>query len=126
MGETGMDTEGFWGWLASCASRLGKAMTEKILVAYFVAIDDATPAWAKATLATALIYVGFPLDAIPDVTPIVGFSDDATALAAALAAVAVAVRVRHLRQAREQMRAWGMRVEDVNGGLDGDAPAPSL
>jgi uncharacterized membrane protein YkvA (DUF1232 family) len=115
----------FWTWLTSAVGSLGKALTEKVLVAYFVAIDEATPAWAKATLATALVYVGFPLDAVPDVVPFAGFSDDATVLAAALAAVAVSVRARHLRSARSQMRSWGLKVEDVSEGLDGDDPIPA-
>src|SRR4051812_18780333 len=115
--------DSFWETLVKLSGRLGRQLLEKVLVAYYVAVDPMTPAWAKLTLGSALVYVGFPADAIPDITPFVGFSDDATLLVAALASVATCVRVRHIREARRAMRAWGIRVENVDDVLDDDAPA---
>lgn len=107
--------------IRALASRLGKALLEKALLAYYVAIDPETPAWARSALIAALAYLGLPFDGLPDPTPIVGFSDDLAVLIGALAAVAVCVRIRHIRLARARMRAWGIRVEDVaNDREDGD------
>ena len=109
------DEGSFWDWMSGAANRLGKTLVEKVLIAYYVAIDPSTPAWAQASLIGALAYVGFPLDAIPDVIPVVGFTDDASILALALAGVVTSIRLRHVRSARGTMRHWGFKVQDVNG-----------
>lgn len=120
----GFDDRSFWDWLGRAAQRLGKALIEKVLVAYYVAFDPRTPAWAQASLISALVYFGFPVDAVPDALPVVGFSDDAAVLALALAGVATSIRLRHVRQARRTMRQWGMKAADPDG--DDDDPAGLL
>ncbi len=124
MGPEDFDEDTFWSWLGRAAERLGKKLIEKVLVAYYVAFDPRTPAWAQASLVSALVYFGFPIDAVPDALPVVGFSDDAAVLALALAGVATSIRLRHVRQARGTMRQWGMRVQDPDG--DDDDPAGLL
>ncbi len=89
--------------------RLGQEAVEKLLVAYFVMRDDATPAKAKATLAGALAYFLLPMDAVADLLPGIGFTDDSLAIALALAAVTTSIRHRHFEQARAAMAGWGMR-----------------
>ena len=58
---------------------------------YFCVLDPATPVWVKAIAAAALAYFILPLDAVPDLLPIVGLSDDASVLAAAFAAISTHV-----------------------------------
>lgn len=58
------------------------------LVLYYVATDPNTPAKDKAIIFAALGYFICPIDLVPDAIPIVGFSDDLTALASACMAVA--------------------------------------
>src|SRR3954468_4297265 len=58
---------------------------------YFCLLDSRTPIWVKATVAAALAYFILPLDAVPDLLPIVGLSDDASVIAAALTAVAAPI-----------------------------------
>jgi len=69
---------------------------------YFCMLDPKTPVWVKATAGAALAYFVLPLDAIPDLLPVVGLSDDASVLAAALAAVSAHVTADH----RERARVW--------------------
>jgi uncharacterized membrane protein YkvA (DUF1232 family) len=38
--------------------------------------DAGAPTWHKVLVLAAFVYVVFPLDAIPDLTPIVGWLDD--------------------------------------------------
>ena len=61
---------------------------EDILAAYFCAVDPATPARVKLVLLGAIAYFVMPLDAIPDILPLIGFADDAALLLAALSQVA--------------------------------------
>ena len=97
----------FWDHAKQYGRRIGEALMSKAMVAYFVAVDSETPAWAKAALGGALAYFALPADLVPDFIPVMGFADDATALSAALAAVVTCVEERHLHQADEKMRRWG-------------------
>ena len=59
-------------------------LAHETVAMYFCLLDPATPIWVKATAAAALAYFILPFDAVPDFLPIVGLSDDASVLAAAL------------------------------------------
>jgi uncharacterized membrane protein YkvA (DUF1232 family) len=73
--------EAFWNKVKRYAKRAGRRVLEPALVLYFCMRDDDTPAWAKGVILGALGYFIFPMDAIPDATPAVGFADDLGALA---------------------------------------------
>jgi len=77
-------------------------MAQETVAMYFAMLDPKTPLWVKGTAAAALAYFVLPLDAIPDLMPLVGMSDDASVLAAALTAVSAHVTAEH----RERARAW--------------------
>ncbi len=62
------------------------------------------PPWAKTAIVAALGYFIFPLDAIPDLTPVVGYADDFGVLAAALATVSVYVDKNVKTQARNKIK----------------------
>jgi uncharacterized membrane protein YkvA (DUF1232 family) len=111
-GGESFDRGGAWADIEGRFRKLGGRLLEKVLIAWYVATDPKTPAWARATLGGALVYFGIPLDAVPDAVPVAGFSDDLAVLAAALAAVATAVRVSHIRRARATMRIWGIDIDD--------------
>jgi len=114
--------EGFFEHAACVARRAGREVMEKLLVAYYVAIDSATPVWAQSTLISALVYFGFPVDAVPDAIPVAGYTDDAAVLLAALVTVAASIRWRHVKKARRTMKSWGFKVDsDRNTGPDDDA-----
>lgn len=78
-------------------------MAQETVAMYFCMLDPKTPVWVKATAAAALAYFVLPLDAIPDLMPLVGLSDDAGVLAAALAAISSHVTAEHRTSAREWM-----------------------
>ena len=86
--------------LAKYALTAGQAVVEKALVLFYVLRDPATPARAKAIVIGALGYFIMPLDAIPDLIPGAGFSDDLGALAVAFTLVAMHIKPEHLERAR--------------------------
>src|SRR5882757_657120 len=98
--------DGFWKKLLHYAKAAGSEVVERALQLYFAAQAPATPAWAKATIYGALGYFICPMDAIPDLTPAVGYSDDLGALAAAFAAVALYVTPAVKAKAQSKMRDW--------------------
>ena len=84
----------------------GAEVVERALQLYYAAQDPQTPAWAKAVIYGALGYFIFPVDAIPDAVPAVGFSDDLGVLVAALASVAMYITPAVKEQARVRIRDW--------------------
>lgn len=74
---------------------------EDLLAAYVCARDPATPRRVRLTLLAALGYFVLPVDALPDIMPLLGFSDDAAVIAAAIAAVAGSITPEHRQRARE-------------------------
>lgn len=91
----------FIGLLRRVAKRIPFA--EDILAAWICARDPATPRRVRLTLLAALGYFVLPLDALPDVMPLLGFTDDAAVIAAALAAVAGSITPEHRAKAREML-----------------------
>ena len=92
----------FWRKLTAVAARIPFA--EDLLAAYYCAFDRATPLGVKATLVAAIAYFVLPIDAIPDVMPILGFTDDAAVLTTALRLVASHVTPEHRTLAQEKLR----------------------
>ena len=92
----------FWRKLTAVAARIPFA--EDLLAAYYCAFDRATPLGVKATLVGAIAYFVLPVDAIPDVMPILGFTDDAAVLTTALRLVASHVTPEHRTLAQEKLR----------------------
>jgi uncharacterized membrane protein YkvA (DUF1232 family) len=78
-------------------------MATEVVAAYFCMLDRETPLWVKGVAAAALAYFILPLDAIPDLLPLVGLGDDASVLAAALTTISVHITDEHRRQARQWM-----------------------
>lgn len=96
----------FWSKLARFAKVAGKEVVEKALWLYFAADRPDTPAWARAIVYSALGYFILPTDAIPDLTPAVGFADDLGALTLAIATIAAYVDEDVKKKAQEKIREW--------------------
>jgi uncharacterized membrane protein YkvA (DUF1232 family) len=89
------------GRLKRVAKRIPVA--EDLLAAWFCARDPATPRRVRMTLLAALGYFVLPVDALPDIMPILGFTDDAAVIAAALAAVAGSITPVHREKAKQAL-----------------------
>ncbi len=76
---------------------------EDLLAGYYCALDRDTPAYVRAVLCGALAYFVLPIDVVPDFLAGLGFTDDASVLAAALAAVGRHLQPRHRAQARASL-----------------------
>ena len=78
---------------------------EDLLAAYYCAFDQVTPLPVKMSLIGALAYFVLPIDAIPDVLPVLGFTDDAAVLASTIKLVASHIRPEHRAVARDKLAA---------------------
>lgn len=79
---------------------------EDALALYYCARDPMTDRRVKLIVLAALAYFVFPIDALPDVMPALGFTDDAAVIAAAIAAVRGAITPLHQRKARETLETF--------------------
>ncbi len=79
---------------------------EDLLAAYYCAFDRETPMPVKAALVGALAYFVLPFDFAPDMLPLLGFTDDAAVLAAAIRMVAGHIRDNHREAARRVLARW--------------------
>lgn len=96
----------FWKKLGRHASVIGRGTLEKALYLYYAAQNPATPAWAKRVVYGALGYFILPLDAIPDLAPLIGYTDDLSVMAAALATVAYYITPQVKQQAHDKLDQW--------------------
>lgn len=96
--------ESFWKKVAGSVVAAGRGLLHKALTMYYATLSPETPVWAKTVIIGALGYFIMPVDAVPDVIPVVGFSDDLTVLTAAATAVAAQVKPEHSQRAEETLQ----------------------
>ena len=77
---------------------------EDLLAAYYCAFDRETPRHVQAALLGALAYFILPFDFMPDMLPILGFTDDAAVLATAIRMVSSHITPDHREAARAALK----------------------
>lgn len=82
---------------------------EDLIAAYYCAFDRKTPRHVQVSLLGALAYFILPFDFVPDLLPVLGFTDDAAVLATALRLVASHISPDHRDAARTA-------IERIKGG----------
>jgi uncharacterized membrane protein YkvA (DUF1232 family) len=92
----------FWIKLKQVAAKLPFA--EDLLAAYYCAFDKQTPRHVQASLLGAVAYFILPFDFMPDVLPVLGFTDDAAVLATAIRMVASHITQEHRDAARAALK----------------------
>ena len=102
----------FWRKLKRVAVKLPFA--EDLLAAYYCAFDKETPRHVQAALLGAVAYFILPFDFVPDMLPVLGFTDDAAVLATALRLVASHVTDDHREAARAALKR-GVENMDASG-----------
>src|SRR5258708_11514472 len=92
----------FWIKLKRVVAKLPFA--EDLLAAYYCAFDKQTPRHVQAALLGAIAYFILPFDFIPDMLPVLGFTDDAAILATAIRMVATHITPEHRDAARAALK----------------------
>ncbi|MGE5147665.1 MAG: YkvA family protein [Candidatus Eiseniibacteriota bacterium] len=94
--------DGFWDKARRTLGRV--PFLDDAVAAYFCVLDRETPVRVRAILLGALAYFVLPSDAIPDILPGLGFTDDAAVLLAALTAVGPHIKPRHRESAARALK----------------------
>jgi len=92
----------FWIKLKQVVAKLPFA--EDLLAAYYCAFDSQTPRHVQASLLGAIAYFVLPFDFVPDLLPVLGFTDDAAILATAIRMVASHITPEHRDAARAALK----------------------
>lgn len=92
--------------IVNVAQKAGINVIYAGLLLFYTLQKPLTPGWAKATIISALTYFISPLDAIPDLTPVLGYTDDLGALALAIGAVAMFIDDDVKQKARNKLKDW--------------------
>jgi uncharacterized membrane protein YkvA (DUF1232 family) len=100
----------FWIKLKQVVAKLPFA--EDLLAAYYCAFDKQTPRHVQAALLGAVAYFILPFDFVPDMLPVLGFTDDAAILATAIRMVAGHITEVHREAARAALKR-GIDTADV-------------
>ena len=98
--------KGFWSKLSNYALAAGKDVVRSGLTLYFAVIGKNMPAWAQGVALAALAYFISPVDAIPDITPVIGYADDAGILATAIMYLRTYITAEVKRHANEKLKEW--------------------
>lgn len=104
--EKHYNEESFWEKVKKFAVTAGGKVIYLALKLYYAAQSENTPVWAKAIVFGALGYFILPIDLIPDVVPVAGFTDDLGVLAAAVGIVAIYITNEIKAQAKLKMKDW--------------------
>ncbi len=105
MRRSGRDEAAVGRDLFALLRRVGRRIpfAEDALAAWYCATDPSTEKRVKLVLIGALAYFVMPADLMPDLLPLIGFTDDAAVIAAALASVARAMQPEHRERARRAL-----------------------
>lgn len=96
----------FWKKVAKFAKKIGREVLTRALRLFYAVKDADTPAWARAAMIGALGYFISPVDAIPDFTPLTGYTDDLPVLLIATAVVTAHIKQEHIEKAEETLTRW--------------------
>ena len=92
----------FWIKLKQVAAKL--PFTEDLIAAYYCAFDKQTPRHVQVALLGAIAYFILPFDFVPDMLPVLGYTDDAAVLATAIRLVAGHITEDHREAARAALK----------------------
>lgn len=98
--------ESLWDKLKKFAKSAGAKVVYVVLLLYYIMQDSAVGLKAKISIAAALGYFILPTDAIFDLTPIIGYSDDLGVLLFVLSQVAKNITPDIKTKARQKLDDW--------------------
>jgi len=96
----------FWIKLKKFTRAAGAQVVYAALLLFYTFRKKETPHWAKKIIIGALGYFLSPIDAIPDLTPFLGYTDDLSILAFALSTIAFCVDKEVIEKAHTTLKRW--------------------
>jgi uncharacterized membrane protein YkvA (DUF1232 family) len=98
--------------LKAFSVKAGQQVVYAVLLLYYFLNSPDVPLKKKITIAAALGYFIIPLDVLPDLLPLIGFSDDLGVLIYALVQISTSITPEIKRQAKDKMVQWFHKVDE--------------
>lgn len=95
-----------WNKLKDYARQAGLKTVYMALLLFYAYKRSDTPAWAKRVIIGVLGYFISPIDIIPDLTPLIGYTDDIGMLSFGLVTIACYINDEVKGSARTQLSKW--------------------
>lgn len=92
--------------LLNRASFLGTKVIYTTLLLFYAYKRNETPSWAKNIIIGALGYLISPIDALPDLTPVIGYTDDIGVLSFGLVTIASYINIDIKDKAKARLDSW--------------------
>lgn len=102
----------FWEKLRNFGAAAGAKTVYTALLLFYAYKRTETPGWAKRLVIGVLGYLIVPIDAIPDLGFLIGYTDDIGVLSFALVTIAAYVNEDVRNQAKEQMKVWFENIDE--------------
>ena len=102
----------FWKKLKKYAKTAGIKAVYSGLLLFYAYKRKETPNWAKHIVLGALGYLISPIDAIPDLSPIIGYTDDLGVLTFGLVTISAFVNKEVKENARKNLKKWFGKVDE--------------
>jgi uncharacterized membrane protein YkvA (DUF1232 family) len=95
-----------WNKLKSNLLNLGTQFLYSVLLLFYSYKRKDTPNWAKRMIIGVLGYFLAPIDSIPDLAPLIGYTDDLGVISFGLVAIASYVNDDVRLKARKTLKKW--------------------
>ncbi len=102
----GFSEKGMWTKIKRYAGKTGQRTVYTVLLLYYAYKRKDTPLWAKNIIIGTIGYFISPIDALPDLTPILGYTDDIGVLSFGLVTIACYVNEEVRTQAKNKLGTW--------------------
>lgn len=95
-----------WDKLKNYARQAGLKAVYMVLLLFYAFKRKETPAWARSIITGVLGYFIAPIDIIPDLGPIIGYTDDIGMLSFGLVTIAAYINKDVREKARGKLSSW--------------------
>ncbi len=101
-----------WNKIKKYSKSAGVTVVYAVLLLYYAMIDKTTSVRTRLMIAAALGYFILPTDAILDLTPLIGYSDDLGVLLFALTQISSIITLEIKEKARIKLSEWFGEVDN--------------
>ena len=95
-----------WDKISRYATKAGHQTIYSVLLLFYAYKREGTPCWARNIIIGTIGYFISPIDMLPDLTPIIGYTDDIGVLSFGLVLIACYINADVRAQARLKLKKW--------------------
>jgi len=103
---------GLWEKIKKVAKTAGTKVVYAVLLLYYAMQDKSMSMKTRLSIAAALGYFILPTDAIFDLTPIIGFSDDFGVLMFVLTQISASITIEVMDKAKLKIEEWFGKIDE--------------